>query len=483
MRKGMFCFLMIVLPLMALADSVSKYGDGYAKQYQVTITVYEGIVDNDADPIYGYGSVYCNGVKQVYGRERQSFLVNEGDSAIIRMVPDPGHIINSVSIQKQSHGQQDEYIEDKNFEPYQEKTYRFANVAYDLNVIVYFKDYNYWYAEADVDSLSFHFYPASHTAELSRMKYYSEKYYPDSIPIIQTDCLILPDTIIYQNEAYAVTAIGKMALLHSRIGSLVISPSVKRIKGDAFFECVGMTKLVIPPSITKIDKYAFRCCRIDSVIFQKQSDSISISTSLFAAYDARTKVKYVRLPEDIQEIPDQMFFNCDVEDVVIPSSVKTVGRQAFEYSNIHSIVIPEGVTELQFQSFYCCKNLKLVTLPESLTYIGQQVFGETEMDTIHCLGAVPPFIEENAFSSNVGYEKRYPLLIVPNGSKEVYQNAMIWKECQILEESEVTAIRPTMTDQNNPRYYSINGQRMNLPKKGISIIRRSDGTTRKEIVR
>lgn len=476
----MYRIVLLLITMLFPSFMLSMQGQ---KRHSIFITVYEGLVDDDDEkPVYGYGSVYCNGAKQIHGREKQRFYVNEGDSAIIKILPDQGHIINTVNIIKIKDEQQKEEINDKIFEPNKEINYRFTDIDYDMNIIVSFIDYNYYYLDIDHDILSYHIYPASQTAELSRAKYYSIAEDNNNAYTINTDNLVIPDTIIYNEHPFTVTTIGNMGLFRSKISNLEIPSTIKRIKRDAFYQCNGMNKLVIPPSITQIDKYAFRQCSIDSVVFQEQSDSLSIGKALFAAYDARTRVKYVELPKDLQILPDQMFFNCEIESINLPTSVKAIGRQTFEYSNIKRIIIPEGVTELQYQTFYCCKKLKSITIPKSLNYIGQQVFGETELDTIHCLGIEPPFIEVNAFSSNSGPEKRYPLLIVPNGTKEAYQNAMIWKECQILEESEMTDILPINKDQDNPYYYSINGQKMERPKKGINIIRQRDGKSKKIII-
>ena len=54
----------------------------------------------------------------------------------------------------------------------------------------------------------------------------------------------------------------------------------------------------------------------------------------------------------------------------------------------------------------------------------------------------------------------------------------------VYEESELMAIKDIKTDGIiGVAYYSLDGRRLKSPQKGINIIRRSDGTTKKMIVR
>ena len=75
-------------------------------------------------------------------------------------------------------------------------------------------------------------------------------------------------------------------------------------------------------------------------------------------------------------------------------------------------------------------------------------------------------------------------LQVPQGSLAAYQAAEQWKEFFFMEEGDpVTGIcslaaQPTIED-----IHSIGGQHIAQPKPGLNIIRMSDGSTRKVIIR
>ena len=75
-------------------------------------------------------------------------------------------------------------------------------------------------------------------------------------------------------------------------------------------------------------------------------------------------------------------------------------------------------------------------------------------------------------------------LIVPDGTKHLYQSAEGWKNfATILEEGE-TAIRGISAGSPAEIIrYSLDGRRLAAPQKGVNIIRMSDGSTRKVIVK
>ena len=58
-----------------------------------------------------------------------------------------------------------------------------------------------------------------------------------------------------------------------------------------------------------------------------------------------------------------------LEHVTLPSSLTKIGEYAFASSGLKSIEIPEGVTEIGTLAFSNCKNLKMVYIPKSVTTI------------------------------------------------------------------------------------------------------------------
>jgi hypothetical protein len=78
------------------------------------------------------------------------------------------------------------------------------------------------------------------------------------------------------------------------------------------------------------------------------------------------------------------FSGCSgLKSVTIPESVTEIGNYAFGCSGLTSIAIPEGVTEIGHDAFRGCENLTSITLPKSLlTQIGDEFFDDCSSLTI-----------------------------------------------------------------------------------------------------
>lgn len=66
--------------------------------------------------------------------------------------------------------------------------------------------------------------------------------------------------------------------------------------------------------------------------------------------------------------------NDSITSVTIPKSVTTIGEEAFANTNLTEIVIPEGVTTIEKKAFYNCYELKKVVFSKSVMYIGKYAF-------------------------------------------------------------------------------------------------------------
>lgn len=81
----------------------------------------------------------------------------------------------------------------------------------------------------------------------------------------------------------------------------------------------------------------------------------------------------------ITEIADGAFsYNTILSKVVIPENIQSIGQQAFyNCENLTEIELSEGITEIKYNTFYGCKRLENITLPNSLASIGHGAFDQT----------------------------------------------------------------------------------------------------------
>ncbi|MDR0623387.1 MAG: leucine-rich repeat protein [Treponema sp.] len=89
-------------------------------------------------------------------------------------------------------------------------------------------------------------------------------------------------------------------------------------------------------------------------------------------------------PIEVSEIGSGTFAYCtNLSSITLPGSVTTIGNDAFFKSDLTSITLPEGVTSIEERTFTDCTNLTSIKLPDGLTTIGNDAFsGCTSLTSI-----------------------------------------------------------------------------------------------------
>lgn len=216
-------------------------------------------------------------------------------------------------------------------------------------------------------------------------------------------------------------------------GNVILPNTVEHIGEYCFYGCKKLKKIVIPPSIKTIGNYAFSECSIDKLVIPNSVKSIG--TGCFKKSVIRESLK---LSSQIFVIPDECFKESDIKKLVYSYCYVTeIGNNAI--GNIKKDIIP------QYVSFYSLKYLGI----SALNYCN-----ETEIfEFFSCLEK----IDDNAFQNTkdkvkIKYFSSSPIrlsanvfrglsenatLIVPRGSKIIFQNAAPWSlisnicECEL----------------------------------------------------
>ncbi|MEB3411390.1 leucine-rich repeat domain-containing protein [Flavobacterium psychrophilum] len=258
----------------------------------------------------------------------------------------------------------------------------------------------------------------------------------------------IPETVAYNSENYAVTAIresaffscqgltsvnvgnfvrsiGKNAFaLCSNLTSITIPNNTVTSIGDAAFErCSGLTSVTIPNSVTTIGKGSFAGC--SGLISITIPNSVtSIGDGSFARCSGLTSVT---IPNSVTTIKEGTFFNCSgLTSVTIPNSVTSIGDGSFaRCSGLTSVTIPNSVTTIKEGTFFNCSGLTSVTIPNSVTAIGEDAFeGCRSLKTVNCHITSPLVINANVFGN---ITQSNCALNVPTGTQVAYQAAAVWR--------------------------------------------------------
>ena len=209
-------------------------------------------------------------------------------------------------------------------------------------------------------------------------------------------------------------------------GHVTIPNSVTSIGSSAFWNCDSLTSITIPNSVTSIGWYAFyQCSSLSSIVIPNSVTNIEKE-----AFYGCSSLSSITIPNSVKTIGDGAFERCkSLTSITIPNSVRYIGKSAFAgCSSLSSITIPNSVTSIGDETFYKCSSLSSITIPNSVTSIGSYAFSYcNSLQEIICKATTPP--ETNI---SLGYNKK---LIVPKGTKHLYENAYLWKYCSpIVEE-------------------------------------------------
>ena len=303
----------------------------------------------------------------------------------------------------------------------------------------------------------------------------------------------------------SVTSIGNHAFYGCNGLTSVEFPSNLSSIGDwAFSNCSGLTSVDLPSSITKMGECVFYYCKNLSSV-KLPSEITAISNGAFGY----SSLKDIELPAGITSIGDDAFVNCsNLQNINLPSGITTIGTGAFwDCSNLTNVILPSALTSIGAIAFANCSNLANVTLSSNITSIGYSAFSdcnslknltiskdvtsikdirfyyeydELELESVYVAWENP--IEAGSFFDRIKISNC--TLYVPQGTKEAYANADVWKDFGNIIEYDATGIDKVTnrSDVKEISRYSLNGQRVTSPTKGVNIVVYSDGSIKKVAV-
>lgn len=291
-----------------------------------------------------------------------------------------------------------------------------------------------------------------------------------------------PETLTMPSETYGIC----YGFLRAHGGSyaewnlktLVLNEGLKRINGSAFEYCSGLTEINIPSTVEYINGDAFNACwgvtsfnvaegnatfcSIDGVLFDDDKYELRLYPQ------GKTDESYT-VPTGILDIMGYAFYGAsNLKQLIMPEGVSRVYSQAIrEMGNLETIDFPSTLTELNTGTFYGCRNLKTI------------IIRATE---------VPYYGGTDLSSSNFDNT----ILYVPEASLEAYKadrnfgalNANGRDNIKSLDDY-VSGVETLGEDEGVTEVvrYDIAGRQLTTPVKGVNIVKYSNGTIKKVIVK
>ena len=201
------------------------------------------------------------------------------------------------------------------------------------------------------------------------------------------------------------------------------------------------------------------------------------------AFTDCSRLTSLTLPVGITSIGYDAFAYCSgLTSLTLPAGITSIGEYAFSgCSGLTSLTLPAGITSIDKYAFSGCSRLTSLTLPAGITSIGEFAFSYCSgLTSIYEYAEKVPRIGRYAFE---GCASRKCTLYVPKGTYDNYRFSEFGYFENIVE-FDATGIdkTTTSTDVEEVSRYSLNGQRLVGPTKGLNIVKYSDGSVKKVAV-
>ena len=215
----------------------------------------------------------------------------------------------------------------------------------------------------------------------------------------------------------------------------------------------------------------------------------------------RSDILVVIIKDGVTNVGNSAFFDCSALSFVsIPNSVTSIGANAFlGCTSLTDVEISDNVISIGNSAFRDCTGLTSVTIGSGVKKIGNYAFSSgVNLSSINVNMNIPIEIDESVFeytggnySSDIIYLAA--TLNVPAGTKALYSNVASWKNFMNIQEPEPepepepqpepSAINNVNGNATSSTYYTVGGAQLKNAQRGLNIVRMSDGTTRKVMVK
>ncbi len=170
------------------------------------------------------------------------------------------------------------------------------------------------------------------------------------LTVLNPKTVVLPDTVTMYHDTMCSDGVGSASggISADNLTEITLPYGVENVPEQCFAYCAGLTTVNLPSSVKSVEYMAFyNCGKLENII----------------------------LPKSLTNIGQYAFDGLAIKNIVIPENVtfedSFEGGIFSDCSSLETVVFEDGVNMIPKQSFYNCPSLKSITIPKSVTTIGQ----------------------------------------------------------------------------------------------------------------
>jgi hypothetical protein len=300
-----------------------------------------------------------------------------------------------------------------------------------------------------------------------------------------------------------MTKIPASSFEYSNIQNIEIPSSITKIEAGAFHECRNLKNIVIPSSITAIEEGAFSECNIEKLIIENSEKPLTLYPSFYESFKSASDYDETIIHGSFFNTKILSFENTgrrlnvkDRENKLIsdyspsyPNSYSPIDGERFRFEfpiKLQSELIIGNDPGYSIDNYYIRNWVEYQNSPShaSRSIVKRPIFKhEDSFERIIVKSEIPPVFTEDPRFENKDYINW--TIVVPYGTKTAYENAPIWKNFWNIEEMKSSRILDMQSGSSRMETgrFDVNGNRVNEDFKGITIVKFSDGSTKKFINR
>ena len=228
---------------------------------------------------------------------------------------------------------------------------------------------------------------------------------PDSLRTIESGafekCKL--KTVTIGEESSLEKICGNAFAFNKELNEIHLPASLRTIESMAFYGS-GLIQIHIPSSLQSIGFGAFSATQMQTITVDAQNpvyyavDNVlhtrdNQGNVWLHTYPTGRRITTYTVADDVVTIAPYAFAGTKILfGVTLPEGMTVLGEYAFAESGIMEIDLPQALERIEEGTFYRCKNLKTIHIPDNVIHIGPRAFAQSsdlESITFHETSKLP----------------------------------------------------------------------------------------------